>query len=422
MSLSDTIHESAEGRDYRLATCVFLTICFIFVFQFLNKVGQIDSFIIIHWTWDYSFGFMKRALPGAMLETFLGPSRKKYHTILVLSTCMLTALLLSYAFFASSIIRHRPCVVPIGIAASGALLEPAIPYFIRSIGRPEQINFIFLLFSCYAVINYELRYSCLVLAVLCSLAMLIHEGFLFFHFPTALGVLAMRLATVHSHCPWQRSAILAATACPPIISFTLVWLFGSPIISEAEWDAYWISQTPFALNEVDNSLEIHYRGIMDNIKYTFAHLWPVTVLISFMVIGSASLLAKAVWFDWNTRKRSLTTLICFITAYTPMAMYFLGTDYLRWSSFVVINLVIISLCLVRLSPADSFDQFSNGIWPVPALQATMCGLAYLFLMFPQASGTGPARLPESFGCMYAIPGIERTYPEHPETCLITSGK
>ncbi|WP_180283004.1 hypothetical protein [Azospirillum oleiclasticum] len=422
---SPEYHVGIAGVRVRatMAAVGMLLISFALSLQFFYKIGEIDPFVVMSWTWDYSLGFVRRGLPGELLDLLAGGAGNEYRNLVVLSSAMLAVLVLAYGLFVTSILRHRPSALVLIVALAGALLEPAIPIFIRMFGRPEQLSFLLFLLACHAAVACDRRLACAVLAAACSLAMFIHEGFLFFHFPTALGVLAMRLdADGGSPHPIRRFAVPLAAAVP-ILCFAAVEWLGSPSVPKPVWDAHWLFRTPYALHESGNSLAVHHRGLAGNIRYTLGNFWPLAAVLSVLIIGAATVLARTLWSAIGRIAVPRAAALCFGSCYTPLLMFGIGVDYIRWSSFTALNMLVASLCLLRLSPVPVLESALTRICEHGLPRHALNGLAFLFLLLtPLASNTGPTRLPEAFGCLYNPSGTGLTAPRHPESCLRTVGR
>lgn len=418
-------HVSIAGVRVRatMAAVGMLLVSFALSLQFFYKIGEIDPFVVVSWSWDYSLGFVRRGLPGEMLDRLAGGAGREYRSLVVLSTAMLAVVVLAYGLFVTSILRQRPSALVLIVALAGALLEPAVPIFIRMFGRPEQLSFLLFLLACHAAVAGERRVACVVVAAACSLAMFIHEGFLLFHFPAALGVLAMRLdAEEASPHPVRRFAVPLAAAVPVLCFAAVQWL-GGPSVPKPVWDAHWLLRTPYALHEGGNSLAVHHRGLADNIRYTLGGVWPLAVVLSALIIGAATVLARTLWSAIGGPAGRRAAALCFGSCYAPLLMFGIGVDSIRWASFTALNLLVASLCLMRLTPVPVLESALARIRAHGLPRHALNGLAFLFLLLtPLASNTGPTRLPEAFGCLYNPSGTGLTAPRHPEACLRTVGR
>jgi hypothetical protein len=151
---------------------------------------------------------------------------------------------------------------------------------------------------------------------------------------------------------------------------------------------------------------------LENAKYTFANLWPTAIPLTAAILLCAFYLSYLVWFKYGQRSgraRAAAYLLAAAAA-SPMAMFVLGSDYVRWACLASTNLIVATLCLLRLN-----------LIPVPHAprlrDKALGGLALIFLLSPQASGVlGIRRFPESFTCMYAVGSLPFTMPRHPENC------
>jgi hypothetical protein len=417
-SASTTLTErNIPSEGARIGLGVFLLLIFASLLQFINSVGQIDPFLVVHWVWDYSLGFVKRALPGAAMDLVWGDSAKTYRALSLVSTAVLGALAVTYSAFAAHVVHVTRSQAAAAVAFSGIFIQACLPFFMRDVGRPEQLNEIAFVALCWTVISCRLSASYAAVLIFASTAMLIHEGFLIIHVPLLCAILYLRLISKGSLPRNRAFARVAVCLVGPVCTFVVVWFFGTPRLAKERWIDHWGALSPYASLESENSLSVHYRGILESAKYTLENLWPTAIPLSAAILLCAFYLVYLIWFRYNEKLCDTRTPLYLVgaAAASPIAMFLLGTDYVRWSCLVTSNLIIATLCLLRLELVE--------IWHAPTFRDTVLGgVALIFLLSPQASGVlGMRRFPEPFGCLYGVPELSFTLPRHPEDCWSNYG-
>jgi hypothetical protein len=403
--------ESAASARLRVAISLYIVTLGILGFQFVNNVREVDTFKTVHWIWDYELGFVKRALPGAIAEWLLGQGANGQGIILHISSAIVLTVFLAYAAFAAVVVYARPRLRVVAIALSGALLQPALPNFAFDLGRFDAINFLLLLLACLAIISGGRLLAVAAVATCGSTAMLVHEAFLIMHLPLLLAVLVTRLATVEG---LRRTALAATTmiaAALPLTAFAAIWAFGSPSVPQTEWSAHWNAQLLHSNIYTDGALELHYLGIIEYVRITLSHFSLVGLIFGIATVAAATGVAAAAWRHWIPAVTRWERQACFAAALTPVLMFAMGLDFLRWASAVTLNLLVAALCLSRLAraPADDRADLQNLIRLVGhdgqrTFRAVLVALAYVYLMSPQSSGITTLRLPQSFNCLYGAHG------------------
>lgn len=383
----------------------------ILAFQFVNNLREVDAFKTVHWVWNYELGFVKRALPGAMAEWLLGQKINGPDIILYISSTIVLTVFLAYAAFAAIVVYARPTPRVAAIALSGALLQPALPNFAFDLGRFDAINFLLFLLACHAIVSGSRQLAVTAVAMCGSIAMLVHEAFLIMHLPLLLTVLTMRLATVDGLRGRSLVATTMMAGALPFVAFAAVWVLGSPSVPQTEWRAHWNARLPQSNIYTDGALELHYAGIIEDVRITLGHFSLMGLIMGITTVAAATGVAAAVWRHWIPDRTKWARPTCFAAALMPVFMFPLGLDFLRWSSAVTLNLLIAALCLSCLvrPPASYCPEPRNMSWLIShsgrnTFRVMLVALAYVYLLSPQSSGITTLRLPRPFNCLYGTHG------------------
>jgi hypothetical protein len=355
--------------------------------------------------WDYDLGFVKRGLAGEILEWFVDGEKNTYADVSKAGEVVLFAAYLSYALFASAIVWAKPKPEVFLIAISGAVLQPALPALSYDFGRLDQINLAIFFCFCLAVALGEKWVAGMLIAAGSCVAILVHEAFLIMNLPLGAALLAVRLRTSDGLPVRKIALVLCAVLSAPIAAFGAVWFAGSAPVPHNVWRDYWTNEIGFSNRLTEYALNMHYRGIAENVAETISEVGFKLSFVSIAVLISAVGLAIPLWHRFLPQRLWWEKTACFAAALSPLPMFLLGFDYLRWSSMIVTNLLAATLVLAALgrhvsSRGEGRPRLSFGGSRFP-FQPAALGLLYIFLAFPQSTGVSGIRIPDEFRCFHA---------------------
>lgn len=412
---------------------LFLVLCLLLFFQFLNSADRIGIFKASHWVFDYSLGFVRRGLVGAVTEAIFGSVANSYAFIEWAAIALCAACFLGYAAAAAWIASARPSAVAIGAALAGALLAPALPAFAYDLGRFEQVNFLLLLGALLVVAKGPPAAVAAAVALAGSAALFVHEGFLVLQFPMLLGLALLRLVGRDGMAPGAALLRVLLPACAVVLAaFLLVWGMGGTSTDPTTWRAHWVAQAPFITLEPDNdAVHVHGRSVVENLRWTLANLTLQRLALAGVVLLCGVYAGGVLWFGLcrqalGAGRRPVLPAIVFLSFLSPAIMVPIGLDTMRWAGIVVLNTVLGVLFLVHLFPDRRFDlrflrvggRGRSGPDRRAMLRTALLALAVSVLLFPQATGVvGMRRLTEPVACMVGTPRIPSSMPRHPELCL-----
>jgi len=400
------------------------------LFEFVYNVNQVYSFKAAHWVWDYSLGFIKRGLVGEIMEIAFGSFAKKYSTIEIASTIVCLAAYLSYILFSAHVARMRPYLITVGVAITGAILTPALPSFAHDLGRFDQMNFIIFVIVCFIIVNASLAVSCFALAILPSIAILVHEAFLVLQFPTLIGIAFLRFYGVEAMPARVVIPRMLLASTIPISTLIIIITVGSAPVEKSVWIDHWLSQAPFTWDQVETSFTIHYTSLSENIAITKSYGVISAFVGSFITLILFSYVAFTILADllneWAILPNVNAIYVLLLGLYSPLLMYLVGMDFMRWAHIIVINVVMSLLSLIRIVQPEVDNPVEVNATKADALQnykgksyfhPILFSIAYVYLMFPQASGEDVIRpFPVPFACIMQSLDVNLTMPEE-ITCM-----
>lgn len=388
-----------DGRSAAAVTFVFTgTILF---FQFVNNVGPTGSYTFLHWLWNYDLGFVKRGLVGTVFDILRNQTGNIRRDVVLASELMLFATYLAYCVFSALIVWKRPGLPVVLVALSGAVLQPALPALSFDFGRLDQINIILCLMMCIATIFAGRRTAGCIFSIGSAMAILVHEAFLIIHLPLCLALLAVRLRGRDQLPPVRLALFLLCILVVPAVAFVAVWSAGAPVPKNV-WIEYWTQKSWLNDDLALYAMNVHYSGLVENVKATVAAFSVVRTTVSLVVIIAACSIVMFAWPYVAPQHNRGERAVCFAAALCPLLMFLLGIDYLRWSSMIVTNLLVATLTMVGLeeketTAADGSQPQASNRFPAP-WRLLFPGLCYIFLAFPQATGVANYRIPDEFRC------------------------
>src|SRR5690606_25069187 len=93
--------------------------------QFINNFQELPIYNATHWVWDYSTGFIKRGLPGEIMERLFGPAANRFDVISTVATGVLLVIAFLYLMLCHLVMHRSSKPVVALVAFAGAVLAPA---------------------------------------------------------------------------------------------------------------------------------------------------------------------------------------------------------------------------------------------------------------------------------------------------------
>jgi len=335
------------------ATLTFLFLIYIGILQLFANAVPPGEYSLITWKWDYSLGVIRRGFVGFVLHPFIPdptPTMVLRVAIFIFLFC-----LVFYSIFSAIVIYKRPYLETLAIASLGVVLAPALPSFASSLGRLDQVNFLILV-TCCLLIFYGGRIIPFIISVISSIAVLIHEGFLVVHFPL---VCSLYLASTAS----KRTSIfdrgLGIIVAGPLLTLVILLRYCKPTMDIQDWIQYWHHHGPYVQYAAVGYLlanHVQMSNFSDDLGFVleysllhkFSALYGIFVVLAIMP-ACFLLFRQLIKSLPNKNIWRLAVISCF----SPLTMFILGVDFIRWTSYVTTNLVLLALSICFLEgPLD----------------------------------------------------------------------
>ena len=284
---------------------------------------------------DYSHGFVKRGLLGAVYGTFGIYNRRGLTVVYFLELALLLVLLTVFT-------RRSGLVTRAGTGAMAALFAGsyAITYIVHLIGYSDILNAA-LLVCLLLVRGAQTRFLLGLPLLVCTL--LIHEDFLLLFAPVLLLSFYLQGATdaAHRRRIWSFGLVLGAIA----VGITLFTSLRTPMEGEQvdAFATYIWDRADFEVREdffqvLTNSLGGNF-AMMSRFGW-HEYLWWAFQAVSVCVLGPP--LVLLLHFCMRVVRQAVPQMRrlkagVLLAVLSPLCMHLLGLDQVRWNTWVVVD-------------------------------------------------------------------------------------
>lgn len=314
---------------------------------------------------SYEFGFVKRGLIGELTRILLGDLRYKYDVIAIIGTASVVVFLL---FFAALGLSNK--IPPFWSAAFAS--TPGFYYVTGSTGALEI--YCYIMFFCGASVIIK---SKRIMAMSCTLASsiilctLIHEASLLMTAPLLVFAYLTKIKQ-NKYLPNSEFAknflalFLAAALFSVLLAQlgavdfeTKIKLYNSAAIkSNFSPSSFPFEVITYSTSENIFAVSMFYRG--GEAFYVASLIFLIALTFAFPFIYFTIR-----WFVKN-RQYSIATCALF-SSISPVFLHLVGTDYMRWSAYVILNSFFVWAILIHTDD-EAKNAAENNLWlPVSAI-------------------------------------------------------
>lgn len=377
-----------ERRFWMLATIVFGT------FAFLKGLSAPGNWALTQAELDYSHGFIKRGLQGALLGLLHIRDFYPLCAYFFLQTAILFLLLIFMTKKAR--VQDR-----FGSLAPAAIFwsSYAITFITFAVGYTD-IPLAILLTALLLIARSSTRFACSLVAV--PLALLVHEDFLVLFLPVLLFSFVLDAALTPKGTR-RRNLLCAGTLGLLAVAITLA-IAGRPHLSVAESDEF----ARQVQARVDFPIRANFFGVLAQPLSSSVHeaaaglrdpkvfvpnlaslinLLPAVLLLLYLVRR----LIRTALHEHEAAVRTTIWIAALFAVLAPLALYVIGTDGNRWNAVSALAAYLVLLLLCRALPAGraplSNAERNAAMFVLAINMATGFGLFYdssetMFPFFP----------------------------------------
>ena len=370
-----------------IAGLSFLSMVFL-IAGHIVQVGFKSFFAVSNWlTPQYflnyqEFGFIKRGFIGSVINIFTdNPTSLSIFIISCLVSVLTTVIFWSFIVNSS---YHALNYKSRNIFFMLVALSPAIFWqFGYDLGRYDQINFSILIISLLLIEKDKLFFS----SVLCALALLIHEVFLFMFMPVIFFIVLDKYKDDTITMLIKKLLFFLSL---PVVTMLFITLYGKfepgiDILTDNLKETN--AASVIALMEGPFSpLEVWVRSASDNFTHTLKHfsvdqVYRTKGFINSLFIGLFYLAFWVIFYYKLHKDNKIHFNLLSFAPFMSFPLYFIGTDYARWFSIIILNMCIVFLFKLR-KPIVNNVQISYNVITGFLVLSTILGPIGVLITWP----------------------------------------
>jgi hypothetical protein len=328
-------------------------------FVVAKYLGTLNPWKLTHWAFSYDLGFVKRALPGTLLQWVLPGGVVTREAVVAVSVGISGAFVLALAMLAFPLfadpMRRRSLLVAIA-----ALLAPGIGFLLADLGRFDILN---LSLSLLAILLAERlgRFPYPVFVAVATVQLLIHEAALVLAVPVLFVAYLRsngRLGALIDRAQWPELGVRVA---PVVLLFGVLAVFARSDLTLPDLLARLASRTDFEpvprstlvlLRSLDSHLGqvAGLQGAPGAAPGTKPVLGSGDLLSLWLILGVAVLqqVVAHVSFRALDREGRLPVWVALHLSFAaPFVMLLVGVDWPRWVALASAQCAVLMLLFAR---------------------------------------------------------------------------
>ncbi len=382
-------------------------------FLLLDQGNQVFHWVLTDWLIDFSAGFVRRGLSGEVVNLLLGISRPE-NTVAIIIWVIFLVVIVGYLRL---VYRSKKLLKP--LTTFGILFLPCLlPFYLYdhdAFGRKEVLGLILLLYHLLSLESLNLsnynregltkRYLKRLLPIsllLLPALIFIHESTFFLYLPIHGIITFAVLRYDPSTNTRKRFFYLITVYSPVLLSFLIVYFFGSPSIAQArsicyKWEYLNVFDTNYCHDMTGSigSLAIPLsNGVRRfvNLTGSMALVWFLDILIlgfstAFLggqVIRDTQIKAIPEGSDDNSVSRTSNTILIkyfLLPLILSLPLYVTAIDYGRWFAVTCINFIMVTLSpeIIRLE-IDTEKWIGTVTKNIRVISIILSGAAFLVFL------------------------------------------
>ena len=332
-------------------------IYFIFIilisFVYLRAFGDVNTFTETQYLFNYEFEFLKRGFLGEILRLTFENVNSKDIYLFSLFFLILLLIFLSKIFYFD--FNKKTNIYKLIFSITILICPLTLQHFIHDIGRQDIVNILITLFTFFLIKKFYKSNFFLASLVLFNscIMLLIHEASFFLFIPMIFGFWFLK-------SPQKNILFLILLSFLFIITITAVISTNglSTKFSCVDLNMYFLERYVFHLkiDEIvfinNDALMVLYRDlfnsydpnvqhgiIRDTIEGAFKINFLKINLILVILLSPIFFIAYKLYFEFF-KISNFKTKFFLVSALTPLIMFLLGYDHMRWWSIFFTNIFI----------------------------------------------------------------------------------
>jgi hypothetical protein len=334
--------------------CIW-SVAMIFSLKRIQEEYVFDSFNwrYIHWLFNYDIGFVKRGLVGQLLVSLKIPN--DYFSVSLIAFIIFIIFFIFIVYLASQqILINKKSEGAWLFFCAMTLSSATLQHAFLDLLRFDYVNYLFFIVYLFVVDRVSKMAAYVVLYVIMSIMLLIHEAAFLMFFPVMLAVLIVRKNKIIFFSKELYCVIIL------ILIFQCYEISSKALLPIGEWSFFMrqildkvVGISDFDLND---GLMVVFRPLADNVGYAASHvefLHSFVFHIVFFLINIPLFFIIFIFLVDQYRAARLGSqeafyrLIGFLACFSPLTLYPIGYDYFRWWSISITNLFIYLAILAK---------------------------------------------------------------------------
>lgn len=296
-----------------------------------------DLFVLTQWRYSYEVGFMRRGLPGTLLDAVADGSIPSINTaaLVLFAATVLTA---SYLIAAVTVDADGVSPIRTVLAVALALSPAGFPFLAANFGRFDTPALLLMLLAVALLGRDTPWWRVVPAALLLGVSVAVHEA--------ALATYVVWTVV----WAWDRAGWPAAAACAAVPAGVTAAL-QAPNLTVGQFQWWLASRSDWPITG-DLETTVPYQTTGEAVEFTYAWLststgarWAVLSILA--VLPVLALIAVAFrrsvrWADLKVTERAM-----YGASLAPLGLMVVGMDYGRWWSLSTILLVATTLVVLR---------------------------------------------------------------------------
>ena len=322
-------------------------------FVYLRAFGDVNTFTETQYLFNYEFEFLKRGFLGEILRLTFENVNSKHIYFFSLFFLILLLIFLSKIFFFD--FNNKTNIYKLIFSITILICPLTLQHFIDDIGRQDIVNLLITLFTFFLIKKFYKSNFFLATLVLFNscIMLLIHEVSFFLFIPMIFSFWFLKSSQKNISFLILLSFLFIITITALISTHGLSTKFSYVDLNMYLLERYFF---PFEIDEIvfikNDALMVLYRDlfnsydpnvengiIRDTIQGAFKLDVLNTNLILIILLSPIFFIAYKLYFEFF-KISNFKTKFFLISALTPLIMFLLGYDHMRWWSIFFTNIFI----------------------------------------------------------------------------------
>lgn len=331
----------------KLVQCFLI---FLAIFTILRSIKSVSNYRLTQWLFNYQEGFLKRGLPGALLQWLHIPVNRE--SLTAISFILFALVTITFGLSIFRVYRNANYAGWAFIFFILALMNPGtLPHFAHDIGRFDGMGLILFILGLLTIEKLSSAISLPIVLAISIIMLLTHEAFFFVYLPPLLAFWVFKGTTIYKWI-WAIGAFALLFVATYLISTHGVLRtdaeFNSLLSKKQAEIGSWVDPVSLVVIKsasLKENFELTLKNagskdkVIDHIKLLLFLLVPM-----YLVFGSYIRRLR------RSLPNRLEVTVLFLSLFSALGLYPLGYDHFRWWALILTNFFVVSAFVTLHSP------------------------------------------------------------------------